>query len=109
MTIDARTDLTGLLNLIHDNWFLLPDVHWNRDDGVLELKLSEKRRGPFVRLLRLASVVDVRIHDPEQIELYCLNRIDHSSGCLTLAADPHCEIVVSVTEPAVIHVLHPVT
>ena len=87
MEIQFFTDLWTVLDLVHDRWFDLTEVSFDKDRGEVCIFLGEQRRGSCMdRRLRITGVLDFEVKDEAKIGRYDLAdiEIDPSSSILRI-------------------------
>lgn len=110
MEIRCETDLFGVLDLVHDRWFNLDQVKFDRENGEVMIFLGEKRKGPFTeKVLKIDGVSDLKINDEARIGIYDFCEIvpDPSSASLRITSGFPMEIILKVRQGCVISVLKP--
>ena len=90
--------LPDLLDEIHDRYFSLDDITY--DKNILEWMLffGESRKGPFERLLRISGVTDYICNDPEKIVIYDMNKltVDLARNLITLECNVPLDIKLHI-------------
>lgn len=81
MEINFLTDLWTVLDLVHDRWFDLTEVNFDKERGEVIIPLGEQRRGPCRdRQLRFTGVLALEIKDEAKIGRYDLANIEIDSS-----------------------------
>lgn len=110
MEIKFETDLSGVLDLVHDRWFNLDQVRLDKTNGEVTFFLGEKRKGPFTdKILKIDGVSDLKIKDDARIGIYdfCDLIPEYSSASVRITSGFPMEIVLKVKQRCVISVLKP--
>lgn len=67
--------LSNLLDNIHDNYFWINQVVYNKDKSEVVLQLGEKKKGPFNKVLRFSMVAEYVCEDIAGTGLNSINVI----------------------------------
>ncbi len=110
METKYRTDLLGVLDLVHDRWFDLSQVKFDKASEECILFLGQKRKGPFNdRILKISGVLDVKIRDEAGIGIYDLCDLipEPSSGSIRITSGFPMELILKVKRTCEISILKP--
>jgi len=78
-------DLSVVAARVHDLWFDLDQVHAQRLDNQVTLRLGARQAPPSLELV-IANVEAVEVLDEAQIRIYDINELLYSSPVLTLTS-----------------------
>jgi hypothetical protein len=104
MTINSATQLGGLLNLIHDRWFNVEQVVFDKERKTVALHLERKKtklrddsKDGITLLIKNAEAL--AIHDTEKVGDYDVNEVqfDVASNCVIITGGIPITIEVKVT------------
>ena len=110
MEIKYLTDLLSVLDLVHDRWFDLSQVKFDKASEECTLFLGEKRKGPFDdRVLKISGVLDVKISDEAGIGIYDLRDLipEPSSSSIRITSGFPLELILKVKQTCEISILKP--
>ena len=110
MELSFHTDMSGVLDLVHDRWFDLAQVKLDQQKGEVTFSLGEKRKGPFAdRILKITGVSNITIRDDAKIGIYdfCDLIPDYSSSSIRITSGFPLEITLEVKQQGSIYVLTP--
>jgi hypothetical protein len=97
MEMQFFTDLWTVLDLVHDRWFDLTEVSFNKDRGEVCVFLREQRRGSCTdRRLQITGVLDFEVKDEAKIGRYDLADIEIDSSSSTLRIKSGFPLVISM-------------
>jgi hypothetical protein len=91
-------DNASLLSLIHDRWFDLETMVFDRDARQFRLLLGDRRGGPYnEKALIMTDVSGVTVNDRARIQIYDINRlvIDEAASTIRLTSGFPMEIVIT--------------
>ena|ERR1700693_5677814 len=99
-------DHPTLLDLVHDRWFDLETVAYDREQKELRVYFGEHRRGPYdEKLLRLTDVLEVVIDDSEQVQVYDISDIAFESSSVTITGNIPIRIKATVGPQCTLYVM----
>jgi len=102
MILNARSissdAVSALHDLVHDRWFDLKELRFDKKLGLVSLRFGDKRKGPFDQSLAVAGVAAVNVKDDAHIGIYDIDRleIDTRKPSLTLTSGFPLQIVVEL-------------
>ncbi|BCA54017.1 hypothetical protein W02_11570 [Nitrospira sp. KM1] len=108
MELRFHTDMSGVLDLVHDRWFELAQVKFDRQKGEVTVPLGEKRKGPFAdKILKITGVSNITIMDDAKIGIYDLCDLipDYSSSSIRITSGFPIEIILEIKQKGSIRVL----
>ena len=77
-------DLPRVLDEIHDKYFDVDKVRYDKKTHIFRLPFSAAKWGPYDRFLDVSDVNKCFIEDTEQIGVYCLNTLVLESNASTI-------------------------
>jgi len=94
----SRELLPNLLDEIHDRYFDLDRIIYDKATSEWNLFFGESRKGPFDHLLKITGVTEYVCHDTEKIGIYDINEliIDLDKLLITLDCNVPLDIRLSV-------------
>lgn len=97
MEVQFFTDLWTVLDLVHDRWFDLTEVNFDKDRGEVCILLGEQRRGSCMdRRLQITGVLGFEVKDEAKIGRYDLADIEIDSSSSTLRIKSGFPLVISM-------------
>jgi hypothetical protein len=108
MELRFETDISGVLDLVHDRWFDLAQVKFDDHKQEVTFSLGEKRKGPFTdRILKISGVSNITIKDEAKIGIYDLCDLmpDCLSSSIKITSGFPLEIILEVKQQVSIYVL----
>ncbi|MCY2928383.1 MAG: hypothetical protein NTV86_02605 [Planctomycetota bacterium] len=91
MTIDTLDRLPQILDLVHDRYFDLERVAYNKEAGTVTVPFGETKEQPVGRQLIIQGVREFQYDDTEQIGRYWFNKILINPARESLVID--CDIL----------------
>ena len=110
MELGFNTDMWGVLDLVHDRWFDLAQVQFDRQQQEVTFLLGERHNGPFTdRILKFTGVSSVTIKDEAEIGVYDLCDIvpNYVSSSIRITSGFPLEIVLEIKQRCIISILKP--
>lgn len=97
MEIQFFTDLWTVLDLVHDRWFDLTEVSFDKERGDVCIFLGEQRRGSCKdRQLQIKGVLDFEVKDEAKIGRYDLADIEIDSSSSSIRIKSGFPLVISM-------------
>ena len=98
ITITSPRHLQDLINLVHDLWFDVDQIEFDREQKILSFQIQIKGGGEICRRLRIRHVLDVKVNDTEKVGQYDINevRFDAATKTITITGGVPIEIKVFV-------------
>jgi len=86
--------LSILLDEIHDRYFSLDEIIYDKNALEWRLFFGESRKGPFDRILKISGVTDYICNDTEKIAIYDMNKltVDLDKHLITLGCNVPLDI-----------------
>ena len=104
MTITETNRISELLDLVHDRWFDIAELNWDRDRAFVALRLARRKKdlgrttNDQVTLV-IRNAESLKITDTEKVQIYDLNEItyDDHNQLVTITGGIPITIQVKVT------------
>ncbi|KPK48587.1 MAG: hypothetical protein AMK72_06555 [Planctomycetes bacterium SM23_25] len=78
LTRDNLQLLPQLLDEIHDRYFDLQRVQYDREAGQWRLPFGDSKYGPYEHAVVVRGVREYHLQDTERIRFYCINELKFS-------------------------------
>jgi hypothetical protein len=105
MIPEIVTDRFGLLDLVHDRWFDLEQLAFDKTSRQVTLRLGENRKGPYdQKTLTVTDVAEISIQDDAQIGIYDLSDVQIGDSYVRLTSGMPLTINLAVGDGCKIHV-----
>ena len=96
LTRDNLQLLPLLLDEIHDRYFDLEKVEYDKSRSQWKVVFGDSKRGPYERALVITGVEDYYLRDTERIRFYSINELQVNLQTCTLTLACNVPIIIQL-------------
>lgn len=90
-----------LRELVHDHWFDLTKVEWDKSARQVTVHIGEDRQPPYRdRVLRIFGVVSMEVRDEARIQFYDIGDVIVENTRVRIVSNFPCEICIDTDTDA---------